>query len=88
MSVSNRAVKALICEIYDQLMAHDGFGGFRVEIRILRRGQKEVIVDCGKQHRLVVDYRPPADDPRPGGEDAAAKVRIEGNASGENNAGF
>ena len=55
MPTTHQRVKAKLCEIYDEMIAHDGFAGFTVEIRILRRGQKEVIVDCGKQYRFVVD---------------------------------
>jgi hypothetical protein len=44
--------------VYDDLFAHEGYGGFHVTIRILRRGQKEVIIDCGKQYRFVVDHGP------------------------------
>jgi hypothetical protein len=32
----------------------------RVELRILKRGQKEVIIHCGKQYRYVVDFSPAA----------------------------
>lgn len=54
---SDRAARARLLAVYDELMRHDGYGSFRVELRILRRGQKEVIVDCGKQYRFVVDFR-------------------------------
>lgn len=55
---SNREVKKRLCELYDELFAHDGYGELRVEIRLLRRGQKEVILHCGKQHRFVVAFEP------------------------------
>lgn len=45
-------------ELYRGLLAHDGFGDLRVEMRILKRGQKEVILHCGKQYRYVVDFEP------------------------------
>jgi len=60
MSTPHREVKARLAALYDELIAHPGYAGFTVEIRILRKGQKEVIVDCGKQYRYVVDYRPVA----------------------------
>lgn len=41
--------------LLDEVLAHDGFGSVRVDVRLLKRGQKEVILDCGKQHRFVVD---------------------------------
>lgn len=53
-------VKRHLGALYDELFAHDGYAELRVEIRILKRGQKEVILHCGKQYRYVVDYRPTA----------------------------
>lgn len=41
--------------LLDEVLAHDGFGSVRVDVRLLKRGQKEVILDCGKQYRFVVD---------------------------------
>jgi hypothetical protein len=60
MSHTNEAVKTKMCELYDMLFRHDGFGEMRVELRILKRGQKEVIIHCGKQYRYVVDFSPAA----------------------------
>lgn len=40
------------------LLQHDGFGEIRVEVRILKRQQKEVIIHYGKQYRFVVDWPP------------------------------
>jgi len=45
-------------ELYYGLLKHDGFGEIRIDIRILKRGQKEVILHSGKQYRFVVDYPP------------------------------
>lgn len=44
--------------LYESLLSHDGFGEIRVEVKILKRGQKEILLHCGKQYRFVVDYRP------------------------------
>ena len=43
-------------QVYKDLLNHDGFGQMRVEMKILKRGQKEVIIHCGKQYRFVVDF--------------------------------
>lgn len=56
---TNREVKAKIFELYDDLFAHNGYGEIKIEMRILHRGQKEVILHFGKQYRFVVDYHPP-----------------------------
>ena len=42
-------------ELYWNLFQHDGFGEVKIEMKLLRRGQKEVILHCGKQYRFVVD---------------------------------
>lgn len=47
-----------ITELYEELFRHDGFGEMSLEMRLLRRGQKEVIIHCGKQYRFVVNYNP------------------------------
>jgi hypothetical protein len=51
----NHPVKAKLLELLDDIIAHDGFGDIRVEVRILKRKQKEVILHCGKQYRFVID---------------------------------
>lgn len=56
MQAINAPVKKKLLELLDELIAHDGFGSIRVDIRLLKRGQKEVIIDCGKQYRYVVDF--------------------------------
>lgn len=45
-----------IQELYTDLFMHDGFGELKVEMRFLKKGQKEVIIRCGKDFRYVVDY--------------------------------
>ena len=49
-------VKAKLLELMDDILAHDGYGDIRVEVRILKRRQKEVILHCGKQYRYVIDF--------------------------------
>ncbi|MDR0520368.1 MAG: hypothetical protein LBH00_00795 [Planctomycetaceae bacterium] len=44
-----------IVKIYRELLLHDGFGDLAVEVKLLKRGQKEVIIKSGKQYRYVVD---------------------------------
>ncbi len=50
------AARAQLLALYEELAAHDGFGELRVEMRLLKRGQKEVILHCGKQYRFVIDH--------------------------------
>jgi hypothetical protein len=44
-----------IVKIFRELLSHDGFGDIAVEVKLLKRGQKEVIIKSGKQYRYVVD---------------------------------
>ena len=44
-------------ELYHDLFQHDGYGDIRVELKIKKAGQKEVIIHCGKQYRFFVDFR-------------------------------
>lgn len=45
-----------IRELYTELFAHDGFGELKIEMRFLKKRQKEIIIRCGKDYRYVVDY--------------------------------
>jgi hypothetical protein len=54
MPSSNEAVLARITSLYEMLFAHDGYGEMSVELRYLRKREKEVIIRCGKQYRYVV----------------------------------
>lgn len=53
--VPSSEVKSRLAALYDELMTHDGFAEMRVEIRLLKQGQKEVILHCGRQYRFVID---------------------------------
>ena len=52
---TNRIQEKLL-DLFDGLLCHDGYGDLKVEVRILKRGQKEVILHCGKQYRYVIDF--------------------------------
>jgi len=55
VSGTTTSAKARLLSLFEELLQHEGYGSLRVEIRILRKGQKEVILDCGKQYRFVLD---------------------------------
>lgn len=52
---ATESAKQKLLELFDDVLAHDGFGEIRVETKILKRQQKEIILHCGKQYRFVVD---------------------------------
>ena len=53
---TNEMVLNKLRDLYFNLFNHDGYSEMRIEIKILKRGQKEVIIHCGKQYRYVVNY--------------------------------
>jgi phage-related protein len=52
-SNTNEEVKVRLWELYNEVFSHDGYGEIRVELRFLKKGQKEVIIHCGKQYQAV-----------------------------------
>jgi hypothetical protein len=70
-------------DLYMDIFLHEGFGSLRVEMRFLKRGQKEILLICGKEYRYVVDYQAEAASARrpaeiPQGEDVAAGLAESG----------
>lgn len=55
-SDQHREAIGKLLDLYKDTFLHDGYGDIRVEMRFLRKGQKEVIIHCGKQYRFVMDY--------------------------------
>lgn len=55
MADRHEQVKKRIDALYNMLIEHDGYGEMSIDFRILKRGQKEVVIRCGKQYRYVVD---------------------------------
>lgn len=54
MPSSHEAVLARIEDLYRMLFAHSGYGEMEIELRFLRKHEKEVLIKCGKQYRFVV----------------------------------
>lgn len=50
-----KLLKSKLMDLIDEVLAHDGFSDIRIEVKILKRGQKEVILHYGKQYRFIVD---------------------------------
>ena len=55
MADRHEAVKKRIDALYNMLVEHDGYGEMRIDFKSLKKGQKEVIIHCGKQYRYVVE---------------------------------
>ncbi len=48
-------VNKKLLELMADVIKHDGYGDIHVEVKILKRKQKEVIIHYGKQYRFVID---------------------------------
>ena len=59
-----RMVYQKLDELFDDVLAHSGFGELRIDVRWAKRNQKEIVLSCGKQYRFVVDVPPECLDPR------------------------
>ena len=55
MADCHEDVKKRINVLYNMLIEHDGYGEMHIDFKILKKGQKEIIIHCGKQYRYVVD---------------------------------
>ncbi len=62
----HEAIIARIMDLYADLFLHDGFGSIRIEMRFLKKGQKEIIISSGKDFRFVVDWPGPGHRPARG----------------------
>jgi hypothetical protein len=50
-------VKEKLIELFNELYSHGGYGQLEVDMKILKRGQKEIILRMGKEFRFVVDFQ-------------------------------
>jgi hypothetical protein len=41
-------------DLLNNMMKHDGFGEIKIEMKILKRNQKEIIIYHGNQYRYLV----------------------------------
>ena len=48
-------VKSMILKNFDFLLAHNGAGSMKIAVKLLKRGQKEILIECGRVYRFVVD---------------------------------
>lgn len=53
---TSHEIKDKLWTLYEELFLHDGYGELQLEMRTLKRGQKEIIISCGKQHRYIVNF--------------------------------
>ena len=49
--------KEKLLNSFDYLLSHNGSGHLEVNTKILKRGQKEIVIQCSRCHRFVVDMK-------------------------------
>jgi len=49
------SARKLLMKTFDYLLEHDGSSHLEVSMKILKRGQKEILIQCGRVYRFVVD---------------------------------
>lgn len=52
-----RRMKARLLALVDDYLLHDGYGRLELDMRILTRRQKEIILRAGKEYRFVIDFQ-------------------------------
>ena len=58
-AVEVQELRSTLLTVLDDLLLHDGFGRFEVDMKILKRGQKEVLISCGKEYRFLINFNNP-----------------------------
>jgi hypothetical protein len=56
MPTDHEKVISRIESLYHMLFSHSGYGEMSIEIRYLRKHEKEVLIKCGKQYRFIVPF--------------------------------
>ncbi len=50
-------LKVQLEAILDDYLRHDGWGHMEIDMRILTRQQKEIVIRAGKEYRHVIDFK-------------------------------
>lgn len=64
-------LKARLNALLDEYVMHDGWGHLEMDMRILTRHQKEVVIRAGREYRFVVDFQ---NSPSAAGADAISNA--------------
>jgi formylmethanofuran dehydrogenase subunit E len=54
---SEEKAKEKLLNSFEYLLSHNGSGHLEVNTKILKRGQKEILIQCSRCHRFVVDMK-------------------------------
>ena len=50
-------LRARLNALLDEYVLHDGWGHLEMDMRILTRRQKEVVIRAGREFRFVLDFQ-------------------------------
>ena len=56
-SASVKRLKSQLGAIVDDYLLHDGWGHMELDMKILARQQKEVVVKAGREYRYIIDFK-------------------------------
>lgn len=56
-SPAAQKLKTRLSQLIDEFLLHDGWGHLEVDMRILTRQQKEVVIKAGREFRYVIDFK-------------------------------
>lgn len=52
-----KRLKTRLNALVDEYLLHDGWGRMELDMKILSRHQKEVVIRAGREFRFVVDFQ-------------------------------
>ena len=52
-----KRLKIQLNELVDEYLLHDGWGHLEMDMKILARQQKEVVLKAGREYRYVIDFK-------------------------------
>lgn len=71
-SLAVKRLKTRLNALLDDYLLHDGWGHLEMDMKILSRHQKEVVIRAGREYRFVVDFQnAPAIGPAAQSQDVA-----------------
>lgn len=52
-----KRLKSQLNELVDEYLLHDGWGHLEMDMKILARQQKEVVLKAGREYRYIIDFK-------------------------------
>ncbi len=52
-----KRLKSQLNDLVDEYLLHDGWGHLEMDMKILARQQKEVVLKAGREYRYIIDFK-------------------------------